>query len=177
MATVCKAKEGLVDHPVVLLPTKASKQNKMTRYVCNSAKRSSKSYQIFVCLIQGYTFTIAWSMCQYLSWISSANSLAGAWFRDPDLNPVKDLKQDWSTSVPLTPYQQVAWHVQCEDRTNSYLWHPVQKSTLFLLLNRQEANIISCQSVGVCTRKNEVEELQSGFLWYVPLMLYSKVGW
>ena len=41
-----KAKEGLVDHPVVLLPTKASKKNKMTRYVCNSAKRSSKSFQI-----------------------------------------------------------------------------------------------------------------------------------
>ena len=42
-----KAKEGLVDHSVVLLPTKASKKNKMTRYVCNSVKRSSKSFQIF----------------------------------------------------------------------------------------------------------------------------------
>ena len=46
MAKVCKAKEGLVDHPVVLLPTKASKKNKMTRYVCNSAKRSSRKFQI-----------------------------------------------------------------------------------------------------------------------------------
>ena len=47
MTTVCKAKEGLVDHPVVLLPTKASKKNKITRYVGNSTKRSCKSFQIF----------------------------------------------------------------------------------------------------------------------------------
>ena len=42
------------------------------------------------------------------------------YFRDPDLNPVKDLKQQ-STSVPFTPYHQVAWHVRCEDKILRYL--------------------------------------------------------
>ena len=42
---------------------------------------------LFVCLFQGFAFAIAWQMCPYLQyspwlWISSAISIAGAYFRE-----------------------------------------------------------------------------------------------
>ena len=51
--------------------------------------------------------------------------------KDLDLNPVKDLKPDRSTSVPFTPYHQVAWPVGCEDNLNTVFPHTVSTLELF----------------------------------------------